>query len=227
MLRLTRAISWLTDLKPDALVVSGDLINDGWTEGYAEIEARLSTLNCPVLLVPGNSDDSRAMRGAFTKRFGATDDSNPMHFKAKIGGLRLVGIDSCLAGSAGGDVAPHLGWLKEALGAQGEQPTLLFSHHHFVPSGIPPMDDVMAKGATQLGELLAQRSHRPLAISSGHVHRPMSAMLAGFPAHICGSICPANPLWLGGKNVPAANEPPMIMVHHLTRAGLNSSHVAV
>jgi hypothetical protein len=55
----------------------------------------------------------------------------------------------------------------------------------------------------------------------------MSAMLAGIPAHICGSICAANPLWFGSTDIPAVNEPPMIMIHRLAADGLVSNHVAV
>lgn len=227
MVRLARALSWLTDLRPDALVVSGDLIDDGWTEGYVEIATRLNALNCPVLVVPGNSDDSGAMRAAFTTRHGAVDDSDAMHFRAQVGTLRLVGIDTSLSGSSTGDVARHLGWLKQTLDMGEVQSTLLFAHHHFVPSGIPPMDAVIAQGKEELGGLLAQLFPKPLAICSGHVHRPMSAMLAGIPAHVCGSICPANPLWFGGSSIPEAKEPPMIMVHRFSSDGLVSSHVAV
>jgi hypothetical protein len=51
------------------------------------------------------------------------------------------------------------------------------------------MDAVIAQGREELSEVLTQRSRRPLAISSGHVHRPMSGVLGAIPAHICGSIC--------------------------------------
>lgn len=227
MLRLARALSWLADVKADALVISGDLIDDGWIEGYAEIAARLNALSCPVLVVPGNSDDGGAMRAAFVTRHGAVDDSDAMHFRAQIGALRLIGIDTCVPGSSAGDVAQHLDWLKQSLDMREVQSTLLFSHHHFVPSGISPMDAVIAQGKAELESLLTQLYSRPLAISSGHVHRPMSSMLGGIPAHICGSICPANPLWFGSPNIPAANEPPMIMIHSFTGDVLVSNHVAV
>jgi len=227
MRRLERALRWLTDLAPDALVVSGDLIDDGWSGGYAEIAARLDALHCPVMVLPGNSDDIGAMRTAFSTRHGAVDASRAMHFRSEIGALRLVGIDTCLPGCSAGDVAPHLDWLKQTLDAPGDRATIVFSHHHLVPSGIPPMDAVIGQGKAALAGLLRELASRPLAISSGHVHRPMSAMLAGVPAHICGSICPGNPLWFGGPAVPAAHEPPMIMVHRFTDDGLVSSHVAV
>ncbi|MBW9116419.1 metallophosphoesterase [Rhizobium cauense] len=227
MSRLVRAVSWLAEVKPDAVVVSGDLIEEGWTEGYAEIGVRLSVLNCPVLMVPGNSDNCCALKSAFPNRYGAVDNGDAIHFSAQFGAIRLVGLDTSLSGTAAGDVAQHLGWLKQALDLPGAQSTLLFTHHHVVPCGIPPMDAVIAQGREELAALLTRRSLKPLAISSGHVHRPMSATLAAIPAHICGSICGANPLWFGGPNIPAVNDPPMIMVHRLTADGLVSSHVAV
>ncbi|WP_120632648.1 metallophosphoesterase [Ruegeria sp. EL01] len=227
MPRFERALALLAGFGPDAVVLTGDLIDDGWTEGYTEIGTRLATLKCPVLLLPGNSDDRHAMQGVFDGRVGAIGDGDAMHFSARIGALRLIGIDASLPGSSSGDVTPHLGWLNEALRAEGTENTLLFSHHHFVPCGIPPLDEVIGRGGAALDDLFASLSTKPLALSSGHVHRPMSAMLAGVPAHICGSICVANPLWFGGSNVPAVNEPPMIMVHRLTSDGLVSNHVAV
>lgn len=227
MLRLARAVSWLTDVKPDAVVVSGDLIDEGWTDGYAEIGARLDALNCPVLVVPGNSDNCCVLKSSFKSRYGAVQDSAAIHFKADFGTVRLVGLDTTQPGAAAGDVVQHLGWLKRALSSPGAQSTLLFMHHHVVPCGIPPIDDVIAHGREELAALFSQRSLAPLAISSGHVHRPMSGTLAGIPAHICGSISHANPLWFGGANVPAVNDPPMIMVHRFGTAGLVRSHVSV
>lgn len=227
LLRFERALSWLSALAPDALVVSGDLIDDNWVEGYVPIAARLDALTCPVMLLPGNADDRRSMRTAFATRHGAVDDRDTMHFQARIGGLSVVGVDTCLPDTSAGDIVPNLAWLDRVLAEPSADATLLVSHHHFVPSGIAPMDAVIAQGKAALGDLLARQSRAPIAITSGHVHRPTSAMLAGIPAHICGSICPANPLWLGGETVPEANEPPMIMVHHLTNDGLVSHHVAV
>ena len=227
MSRFARAVSWLADIRPEAVVVSGDLIDDGWIEGYAEIGARLDVLNCPVLVVPGNSDNRRALSALFTQHRGEIDQWEAHHVMAEFGAIRLIGLDTTVTGSAAGDVAPHLDWLKRALDLPGAASTLIFIHHHVVPSGIPPMDAVIAQGGGELAAVLTERSVKPLAISSGHVHRPMSAMLAGIPAHICGSICPANPLWFGGLNVPAVNDPPMIMVHHFTADGLVSSHVGL
>ncbi|SKA30671.1 metallophosphoesterase [Consotaella salsifontis] len=225
--RLDRALSWLGDVALDALVVSGDLIDEGWTDGYREISARFDTLCCPVLLLPGNSDDGDAMRGVFARRFGSVECANAMHFAADLSDLLLVGVDATLSATSGGDVSPHLGWLEDVLTDSAPRASLVFSHHHLFPSGIAPLDESMAQGAEALRDLLRQCSCKPLAISCGHVHRPMSGMIAGVPVHVCGSICPANPLWFGGVSVPTIGEPPMLMVHRLDGCELVSHHVAV
>ncbi|CCK00685.1 3',5'-cyclic-nucleotide phosphodiesterase [Cronobacter malonaticus 507] len=51
-------------------------------------------------------------------------------------------------------------------------------------------------------------------------------MLAGIPAYICGSVCPANPLWLGGAHVPEVCDPPALMVHRLENGMLASHFIA-
>ncbi|WP_337587010.1 metallophosphoesterase family protein [[Erwinia] mediterraneensis] len=39
--RFERALEWLAQVNPDALVVTGDLIDDGWHEGDKHIAAQL------------------------------------------------------------------------------------------------------------------------------------------------------------------------------------------
>lgn len=225
--RFDRALSWLTALELDALVLSGDLIDDGWVQGYEEIAVRLRGLRCPVLLLPGNSDDRNAMWEAFPERVGAVADHAAMHFVAQIGDLRLIGIDTCLSDTSAGNVGEHVSWLEAALMQAGTDASLVFAHHHLVGSGIEPMDASMALGVPLLRDMLRRCARRPLAFSTGHVHRAMTGMLAGVPVHVCGSICPANPLWFGGPVVPGAHEGPMVMIHRLADGGLVSSHVAV
>ncbi|MHC2298668.1 hypothetical protein [Rhizobium mongolense] len=68
----------------------------------------------------------------------------------------------------------------------------------------------MCRGADALGDLLSSGIRRAIAICSGHVHRPMSSLIAGIPAYICGSICPANPLLLDPTREPPVTDPPAL-----------------
>ncbi|ALB64883.1 metallophosphoesterase (plasmid) [Cronobacter condimenti 1330] len=226
--RLDNALTWLTPLNPDVLVLSGDLIDNGWYEGYQRIAERLATFNCRIIILPGNADDRGAMRAVWgPSMWPEAPDNGPLHAVVDTPALRIIGLDSTLEGRAAGSVDAHLSWLSQQLnGACGRQ-TLLFLHHHVFESGIPTMDALMCQGRDALGVLLGAHPARPLAIATGHVHRPAAGMLAGIPAYICGSICPANPLWLGEAYVPEAGDLPALIVHRYAHDALASHFISV
>ncbi|WP_455874941.1 phosphodiesterase [Rhizobium yanglingense] len=223
--RLKRAISWLATMQPAIVVVSGDLVNGGWREGYRQIIAALQSLACRTLILPGNVDDRTAMREAMPEA-GHWGDDEKMHFAEPHGDALIVGLDTCVDGHAHGDVTEHLPWLRQTLASGPSGIPLLFTHHHVFHTGISPLDDVMCRGADALGDLLSSGIRRPIAICSGHVHRPMSSLIAGIPAYICGSICPANPLLLDPTHEPPVTDPPALMIHDLRNGRLVSNHVS-
>ncbi|EOC0419192.1 metallophosphoesterase [Cronobacter malonaticus] len=221
--RFDNALAWLKPFEPDVLVISGDLIDDGWREGYAAIAARLETLPCRTMILPGNADDRAAMRAVWP----SLAQQGPLHAVVDTPALRVIGLDSTVEGSTAGSVGAHLDWLARQLDEAGGRQTLLFLHHHVFVSGIPSMDAAACRDAQALGALLLHHPAKPLAIATGHVHRPAAGMLAGIPAYICGSVCPANPLWLGGAHVPEVCDPPALMVHHFENGMLASHFIAV
>lgn len=222
--RFARVLEWLESLQPDALVVTGDLVDDDWFAGYAAIASLLKGQRCPVFLLPGNADNHAMMRASWESgawRPGA------LHFTAGVKGLRLIGIDTTLKGEAAGSIMEHLAWLERQLADDDAQPILLFLHHHVFPSGIPTMDKIMCRGSRELAALLTDYAGRTLAIASGHVHRPIASHLAGVPAYICGSVCPANPAWFGAETVPPAHDPPSLMLHRFDDGLLTSHSICV
>nr|WP_318381414.1 metallophosphoesterase [uncultured Enterobacter sp.] len=219
--RFDRALAWLDTLAPDVLVISGDLIDDGQSDCYPPIAARLATKPWPVYVLPGNADDRAAMRVHFASQQVADD---ALHFVHDVGALRLIGLDSTIEGSAAGLVTQHLAWLDRALLAPGPTTSILFLHHHVVACGIPPIDAAMCLDAAALGAFLQQHPQPPAALASGHVHRPMSGNLAGIPSLICGSVCPANPLWFGDARVPPVTDAPSLMIHRFND-GVLTHHV--
>ncbi|APO73943.1 calcineurin-like phosphoesterase domain-containing protein [Rhizobium etli 8C-3] len=223
--RLKRAISWLATMQPDIVVVSGDLVNGGWREGYRQILAALQSLACRTLMLPGNADDRTVMREEMPVADYWGGDGKT-HFAEPHGDALIVGLDTCVDGYAHGDVAEHLAWLRQTLASGRPGIPLLFTHHHVFPTGISPLDGVMCRGADALGDLLSTGIRRPIAVCSGHVHRQMSSLIAGIPAHICGSICPANPLLLDPAREPPVTDPPALMIHDLRNGRLISSHVS-
>ena len=224
--RFERALAWLDLIEPDALVLTGDLIDDDWRDGYTAIATRLNLRTYPSFILPGNSDDCDAMKSILHCDYWRnTFTESALHFVADIGELRLIGLDSTLQGNPAGSVAEHFPWLKNALDTDGPRDSILFLHHPVIRSGIQPLDQIMCLDAEKLAEFLSHHPRKPLAITAGHVHRPVAGSLSGIPAYICGSICPENPLWFGSENIPPVNDCLSFMIHRYTDGELVSHPV--
>ena len=209
-------------------MLTGDLIDEQWHEGYQLIFDRLSQKKWPSLVMPGNSDDRGMMRSIWGTQGWAEDaPDNSLHFVHHLSNIRLIGLDSTIEGKNSGDVINHLEWLEKQLQNRGTTASLLFLHHHVFESGIPSLDETLCCGTRELAELIKRIPDKPLAIASGHVHRPVAGIFAGIPAFICGSICPANPVWFGSNNIPPANDPPSLMIHRYVDNIFTSHHVSV
>ncbi len=225
--RFDRALQWLDHIAPDALVITGDLMDNHWYAGYQAIAERLSSHPWPSFILPGNADHRASMRAIWGDKMWAGDSAaDALNVVADIGDIRLIGLDTTIEGSAAGNVEQHLAWLDKHLTAQTTT-SLLFLHHHVFQSGIPTMDNIMCGGHQRLAEYLQHHPFPPAAIGMGHVHRAVMSHIAGIPAYICGSICPANPLWLGTETVPAVFDPPALMLYRFHHGVLTSHHIAV
>ncbi|WP_052282618.1 metallophosphoesterase [Kluyvera genomosp. 1] len=228
LFRFDQVLNWLTHLKPNVLVLTGDLTDGHWLEGYKQIAEHLNQHNYPSLILAGNSDDRSMMRSVWGENKWAREaQGEAMHFVHDTGGIRLIGLDSTIDGQDDGSVADHLVWLETQLNDAGSLPSLLFLHHHVFASGIPTLDEMMCRGLPEMEDLIRCAPGRLLAISTGHVHRPIAGTFAGIPAYICGSVCPANPVWFGTANVPPANDPAALMIHRYVSHSLTSHHVCV
>ena len=223
---LERAIDWLKTFRPDALVVTGDLVDDGWRQGYRLITACLRSLDCAVPLLPGNGDDAFLMRSELAAVGTWAAAAGPMHFRAAVNGLILCGLDVTVAGQSYGDVLPHLHWLTSAL-ADVKTPVLLFMHQPPFRIDIEALDQVRCKNDGALLSALEAMDRPPLTIACGHVHRPVSGRLGSIPVQTCGSLCLPNPLLLDGRADLPVVDAPSFLVHDVSDAGLLSHVVSI
>lgn len=79
------------------------------------------------------------MRTVLNARYWTDGGKGPLHFAVDFNELRLIGLDTTVEGTAAGQVAEHLPWLRDALSAKGPAASLLFLHHHVFECGIEPM----------------------------------------------------------------------------------------
>jgi 3',5'-cyclic AMP phosphodiesterase CpdA len=218
---LERCIADINRQRPDAVIFTGDTVQHGQADEYALLRELLAPLEAPLYPVPGNRDDKVAMRAAFSDHPDLPGSSEFFHYVVDKYDVRLVGVDSTLAGERKGRFCgKRQAWLDKTLSEQPDRPTLLFIHH-------PPFDvgDHYVGGyrvpeeAAALEEIVS-RHPQVSGLLCGHVHWPVERVWAGTEARIMPSI--AVDVRKGVDEREAAGRP-VYLLHRLSRgAGLVS-----
>lgn len=211
---LERAVQRVLSLSvaPDAVVVTGDLTEGGRPEEYERFRTLVAALPMPVHLMAGNHDDPSELATSC--------------FAASVGQLRLVAIDTTIAGEAGGRLeADRLAWLDAQLAADRQTPTIVAMHHPPIRTGIAAIDAIGLPDpdVAALSDLLRRNPH-VLRVIAGHAHRCATGTLGGCGVFICPGVNLQLDLGLAGEPLAVIREPPGIGLH-LYRDGALVSHV--
>jgi 3',5'-cyclic AMP phosphodiesterase CpdA len=211
---LERAIDHLNALRPrpDAVLITGDLTNDGNALVWAELMATLARLEAPVWPLPGNHDDRELMRKAFAQ-LTLFPTEGPLCFDVALGPLRLIGLDSLIPGDPAGRLGPEqLAWLDARLGAGPPRPTLVALHHPPFRTGIDHMDAMMLEDGEALAEVIG-RYPQVARVLCGHVHRTVQRRFAGTLGLIAPGTAHGVQLALAGEPSRWIMEPPGLLLH--------------
>ncbi|WP_328314465.1 phosphodiesterase [Streptomyces sp. NBC_00442] len=204
------------DPQPDAVVITGDLVDRGRIEEYAVLREILSGFPLPLHLVVGNHDDPETVRAVFggTTFLGGAQET---HYAVEHPEFTLVVADSQVPGSPAGRLGPaQLGWLDAALARRPDVPALVCLHHPPLPVGIPFLDAMGLADGAELAETL--RSHPRVArVLAGHVHRTVTASFAGTTLAIAPSAHLQSGLAMNGGLPNYLDEPTSFLLH--LRAG--------
>jgi len=165
---------------PDAVLVSGDITDDGAEDGYRVAREMFARLDVPLHVLPGNHDDRGRLRKAFDLPGGGDE---PINYSTSVGDLRLVLFDSNVPGRDPGSYdAERMAWLDEELASEPERPTILAVHHTPLTTGIPEWDAInLDRGDREALGTVVARHPQLRAIVGGHLHRVATSALAGCP----------------------------------------------
>jgi Icc protein len=171
-LKATLAHAQAHEWPPDAVLVTGDIVQDD-PAGYAHFRRVFGSLGMPVLCLPGNHDDPTAMHREL--------DAEPFVLGGSVdlGLWRIVLLDSCIPGSASGRLAARsLAALDAALGSADGRHCLVCLHHHPVPMSSRWLDQVGLENAAEFLEVI-DRYSQVRAIVWGHVHQSFEGLRKG------------------------------------------------
>jgi len=212
--RLAAAVESVRALRPqpDAVLVSGDLADHAADAEYEQLRELLAPLRAPLYVLPGNHDDRRAMH----RHFGVPGaDGEPVQYAVDLGPLRLVVLDTTRPGEDPGALdAERLAWLDAALAVAPEVPTLLAMHHPPLSTGVPVWDELGLPVADRSGLADVVGRHRQVRrLAAGHVHRTITAELAGRPVLTVSSTYVQTRLNFHAEELELAAEPAGFAVH--------------
>jgi Icc protein len=149
----------------DAILATGDIVQDESRAGYERFRAALEPLGVPVYSIPGNHDDPKLMGEILMS------GSFQLGGELRQGPWSVVLLSTFLAGEDAGGLGPaRLQGLRQALAAHAGQHVLVAMHHHPLPMGSTWLDGVALRDAAEFWRIID--SHREVrGVVCGHVHQ--------------------------------------------------------
>lgn len=167
---LQRLLPALKVIRPDALVLSGDLAEDGSAAAYQRIVDHLNGLCSTIAYIPGNHDDVVLMHQIFGS---AGYLSGPILDWA---GWSVVLLNSVVPNDPAGELADdQMAILEQA--QSREKPTLVFIHHPPMAVGAHWIDRFPLRSPERF--MAALDSQWVKAVGFGHIHQPFSEFKEG------------------------------------------------
>ena len=175
-------------IRPDRLLLSGDLCQDESWGGYVRLrellEQQLPAGMGPPLLLAGNHDQPQLLRAALGRRARIAPGLWILGGAANWG---LLALDSHCSGRDGGRLdGAQWNWLERLLaerpgsggGGPAGGPLLVALHHPPLALGDPMLDAIGLEAGGRLVQLLAA-STRVRGVVFGHAHQHWQGSLAG------------------------------------------------
>jgi 3',5'-cyclic AMP phosphodiesterase CpdA len=178
-----------SEVRPDALVFTGDLADLGEPDAYerlkALVEPAAQRMNAQLIWVMGNHDE----RPEYSRILFGQESDAPQDRVYDLNGLRVISFDTTVPGYHHGDITEdQLDWLADVLASPAPHGSLLAIHHPPIPT---PMLEAMGMLELQDQPRLARviEGSDLRGIIAGHLHYTTHSLFAGIPVSVAAATC--------------------------------------
>ena len=223
--QLRRAMAQARDYEVDAILLTGDLVNDERESEYAELAKAIAEPSAPLFIMPGNHDERQRLRAAFPQH-AYLPRSGPLSFVLDQFPVRIVAIDQIVPGETHGLLtAEQADWLDRTLAAEPGKPTIVALHHPPFLTHDLLFDRIGLLDAELFASVIAK--HPQVArVICGHHHRVAIGQIAHAPVIVAPSTSWIYGLAMneGQQIAPRTTEQTGWMLHAWTARGGFASH---
>ncbi|EOM77310.1 phosphodiesterase [Rhodococcus rhodnii] len=175
--------------RPDAIVFTGDLADEGQPDAYARlraiVEPAAARIGAEVIWVMGNHDARPAFRAGLLDAEPTQESVDAVY---DIDGLRIVVLDSTVPGEHHGEITDaQLDWLRGVLDEPAPHGTLVALHHPPIPSTLDILEYVELADQHRLEAVIAGTDVR--GVLGGHLHYSTTSTFAGVPVSVAAATC--------------------------------------
>ena len=178
------------DIKPDILLVSGDLINNDFEDYYPVLKI-LDNLDTPYFSITGNHDNSKKLMAALKKYVPAhplSEHADKLDYCIDSYPLRIIALDSYKENTPGGELsAGQLDWLEQKLADNPlQKPVVVMVHQFTVDAGLNFFDvKTRQPWCDKFNEIIVARNDTVKLVACGHLHNSLVSNIAGVPVISC------------------------------------------
>jgi Icc protein len=190
---LTRLVTRINSIRDqvgpiDAVLVSGDVSDDGSEQSYEQFKKIVAPLDLPLYVIPGNHDRRENMRSAFSENMPV---DGPLNWDLRVGDVVIIGLDTLVEGKGLGTLLPQsIDFLEQALARADHSPVLLALHHPPFTSHVDFMDKIALTNPAAMNDLISGYGGN-LRMVCGHIHSMMISDVSGRVAISAPSPCSA------------------------------------
>lgn len=179
-----------SDIRPQALVFTGDLADLGEPDAYrrlrAIVEPAAERLGAQVIWVMGNHDERLQYSHEL---FDEPGSEAPQDRVYDIDGLRIISLDTTVPGYHHGELTDsQLDWLAAELATPAPHGTLIAVHHPPIPTPLLwAMEMLELEAQHKFADVIRGTDVR--GILAGHLHYSTHSLVAGIPVSVVAATC--------------------------------------
>lgn len=164
------------DVKPDILLISGDITHGQEYKNYGRVFEMLKVISAPKFCITGNNDSSLGLMAALKEYLPAHPQSemkDALQYVVDDYPFRLIALDSFAPGEMSGNLDENrLAWLKNKLEINPDKKPVLIMVHQFT------LANTLHRGSApwfeKFNRLVAEHRDTVRLVVSGHVHANIS-----------------------------------------------------